>query len=289
MAHACSMPRMSWVEPSDESARQEGDSTMTSTPFRAVRNGYVALTLVLVAIVVASLIVPVTPDTVFARRYGKKNYAAKYAQYIARCKGKCGRKNGAINACINRDRKAQVKNCRQIYKADRGLCTDGTCAKDVKVRLKACIRDAGGQARADAKAIHHRGYGLNRCNACCQRTKGQGGCVGYFSSSRFYGSFRYRGRLNCYNADDNPGSGNTCVDQCEALAKRGRAACGKAKRGSDPASCLQQVEQALQTCLAACQPPPPGSPSAAFLGDLSGRIRAHVARWLPWLVEGWND
>jgi hypothetical protein len=277
---ACSM--------SDERARQEGESTMTSTPFRSVRKGYVALTLILVAIVVASLIVPVTPETVFARRYGKKNYGARYAKYIARCKGKCGQKNGAITACINRDRHVQVRNCRQIYKADKALCSDGPCAKDVKARLKTCIRDAGGKARADAKAIHRRGYGLNRCSACCQRTKGGGSCLNYFSASRFYGSFRYRGRLNCDSGDNNPGGnpgGNPCEAACQASAARGRAAC---KARKDPA-CLQQVEQALQACLAACQPQPPGSPSGAFLGDLSGRIRAHVARWLPWLVQGWND
>jgi hypothetical protein len=252
---------------------------MISTPIRTGRNGYVVLTLILVAIVAVSLLIPGAPETVFAGRYGGNGYA----RYIAKCKGKCGKKNGAIASCVKRDRRTHVNNCRQIYKADHALCTDGPCAKDVKTRLKTCIHDAGAQARYDSKTINRKGFGVKKCGACCQRSKGQGSCLTYFSPSRFYGSFRYHG-LHC---DDQNGSGGApCTAQCEAVAKGATARCGKAKPG-DP-TCLQQVEQALQACLASCQPQPPGSSRGAFLGDLSGRLRAHAALWLPWLVQGWN-
>jgi hypothetical protein len=256
---------------------------MASMRIQSARRGYVILTCLLLAVVAAPLLIPATPNTVFARNYGqKKNYGARYAKYIAQCKGACGRKNGAIAACIRAERRTQANNCRQIYKADRGLCTDGTCAKEVKGRLKMCIRDAGGQAKRDARAIRGKRYGLKKCAGCCQRTKGEGDCLSYFSASRFFGAARYHGRLSCDGAGSASGD---CVKQCQLQAARGRAACGRGGKGGPP-DCLQQVEQALQACVAAC--PTSGSPSAALLGDRSGRIRAHVARWLPWLVQSWS-
>ena len=273
-----------------------------SSPWRigSARKGYAALTLVLLAVVTAPLLIPGAPETVFARRYGyhQKNYGATYAKYIARCKAGCGRANGAIAACINRDRNVQVSNCRQVFNADRADCTDKSCVKDLKSRLKLCMRGVAGDTRSDRKAMR---YGVTRCDGCCQRTKGQGGCLSYFSSSRFNGSYRYHGRVNCSSSygGGGGGGGGDCVRQCQLAAARARAACGPAKKAD--AACLQQVAQALQACVAQCQSPGtttttstttttnPGSPSGAFVRDRSARIRDHVAGWLPWLVRGWND
>jgi hypothetical protein len=241
---------------------------------RGPGGGYTLLSLVLLAVVTAPLLIPASPDVVFARRYGRANYAARYARYIARCKGSCGRKNGAIQACIGRARKAEARNCRAIYNADRALCTDTTCKQDIKSRLKLCLRTAGGGARQDGKA---RGYGVRKCSSCCRRTKGQGSCLRYFSSSRFYNSFRYRGRLNCYAGDGGTPVGS-CAAVCEREARRALAGC---RRSKDPA-CAEAVETTRQACLARCQP---GSPSGAYLADLSGRLRARMMRALPWLVE----
>ncbi len=241
--------------------------------------GYLLLALLLLAVVVAPLLAPGAAETVYARKYGHKNYAARYAKYIGRCKGGCGRKGSAIRGCIQRDRKTQTSNCRQVYQADHALCTDVTCAKDVKARLKLCLQNVAGQARDDTRAITRRGYGVKRCGGCCQKTKGGGNCLSYFSSSRFAGAARYHGRLACYTSG---GSGADCSRRCERAAARGRAACGKSR---DPA-CVQQVENVLKACLAACQHA--GSPSTAFLGGVPARIRARVAGWLPWLVRGWS-
>jgi hypothetical protein len=255
---------------------------------RNARAGYMLLALLLLAVVTAPLLLPGASDVAFARKYGR-NYGARYAKYIARCKGRCTRTNGAIAGCIRRDAKNEVKNCRQVYTADRAACTDSACVKSLKPRLKLCIKTAGGQAKQDRRAINRRGYGVGKCNGCCQRTKGQGSCQSYFSPSRFYGSFRYRGRLNCYGSDAGPGPGTDCVRACEAAAKRGRAACGAsariaaAARGGDPA-CLAGVEAELAACLTGCQ----GSPSGAFLGNVSSRIRGCVAGWLPALVRDWG-
>ena len=64
---------------------------------QSARNGYVLLSLLLLAVVAAPLVIPVTARTVFARNYGgyRKNYGAIYAKYIARCKAGCGRANDA--------------------------------------------------------------------------------------------------------------------------------------------------------------------------------------------------
>ena len=260
---------------------------MPSIPVRSARNGYVLIMLLLLAVVATPLLIPGTAETVFARKYGgyKKNYGAIYAKYIARCKAGCGRTNGAIAACIKRDENLQASNCRQVFNADRGLCTGKSCVTDAKSRLKLCMQGIGAGIRHDRKAITGHN-GVKRCGGCCQRTKGQGDCLSYFSSSRFYGSYRYHGHLTCngsYGTSD--GTTGDCDRQCQRVAARARAACGPVKK-ADPA-CLQQVAAAMQACVARCRTP--GSPSGAFLGDLSARIRSHVASWLPWLVRGWND
>src|SRR5438876_12379887 len=97
---------------------------MPSIPVRSVRNGYVLITLLLLAVIAAPLLIPGTTETVFARKYGgyKKNYGAVYARYIARRKAGCGGASGAIGARIQRDGHLQARHRRQGFHAGWGAC-----------------------------------------------------------------------------------------------------------------------------------------------------------------------
>lgn len=192
---------------------------------------YALLTILLLVVVAFSLIDAGAPTPVLAR-YGKRNYRAKYARYIARCKAGCNGKSKVIRACIAREQKLATKNCKAVSKADRALCTDGACKASVKASLKLCITSARNQAGHERRGGV--GYGSRRCKTCCQQSRGEDGCLTNFTGSRFYDSYKYRGRLKCVTRTD-------------------------------------------------------GSPSPAFLENVSGRIRDRLAAWLPGLVEGWSE
>ena len=258
--------------------------------------GPATLAVLLATVVAVPLLIPATPEPVQARRryYDPPDYGA----IIGRCKARCGSRNSSILTCIGRDQKQARKNCKNTYQTDLAACVGAApCTTDVKARFRLCAKSAGNQAALDRKSVKRKGYGVNRCNGCCQRTKGGGSCLGYFESSRFYGSHKYKGRLSCV-VDGSGGSGGTpCVAACEQAAKGGLKACAVGKRAGGSSSeprprargpvdptCAAQVEAAKQACLRACT----GSPSGAFLPGVSDAIRSRLARLVPWLVEGWS-
>lgn len=163
------------------------------------RPGHTAAIVALLLTVLAALLTPWPSATVHARRYGKKY---SYAGAIARCKRGCGQTNGVISSCRGRYKKAYVASCRKAAKANAASCAgDPSCKKEIRGNLRACIKQAGTDAAEDRKATNP---GL--CNRCCQKSKGGGDCAdGYFSDSRFFGSARYKGKLQCasnYGQDD---------------------------------------------------------------------------------------
>jgi hypothetical protein len=253
--------------------------------------GPVLLGALLATVVTVPLLVPGSPGRVQARRYARyRKY--NYGAIIARCQGRCGRTNSAIRTCIARDQKAAVRNCKSVYRTDRASCGgDAACKNDARSRFKLCVRSAGSQARYERKGAKGIGY----CKRCCRRTRGSGSCQNSFSSSPFYGSVRYRGRLRCvgggYTGGGGGGGGPRCEKACERAAAVAARQCGRAGRvkGGDP-NCLAQAEQERQACLGRCGGglPPRGSASGAFLPSLSDAIRSRLARLVPWLVDGWS-
>ena len=270
--------------------------TQSNTRARRYR-GPAALGLLLATVVAVPLLVPGTPERAQARKYGSRY---NYEEIIGRCKSRCGGRNGSIQACIGRDKKRVRKNCRDTYKVDLAACVGSApCKSDVQSRFRLCAKSAVRQALLDLKKLKQKGYGLNRCNGCCQRTKGGGPCLSYFESSRFYGSYKYRGRLTCVDDGSVGGGGGTpCTSDCDRIAKANLKRCaaiGKRVAGSSSeprprargpvdTACAAQVEEARQACHRVCAG---GSPSGAFLPGMSDAIRSRLARLVPWLVEGW--
>ncbi len=155
--------------------------------------------LLIIALLLAAVTVPVLIGTqvssVEARKYKHHHYKKHHYHYgprIARCKHKCAQTNAAISRCIGQNHKQNLSNCKQIYKQDKADCT-GSDAKSCKTRAKgaykSCAHDAAHQQTYDKGKLHGN-YGLRGCGKCCQRTKGSNpsSCLGYFGSSRFYGS-----------------------------------------------------------------------------------------------------
>jgi hypothetical protein len=254
------------------------------------------LGLLLATVVAVPLLIPGTPERAQARKYGSRY---NYEEIIGRCKARCGGRNGSIQACIGRAQNRVRKNCRDAYKVDLAACVGSApCKVDVKARFRLCAKSAASQAALDRKNLKRKGYGLNRCNGCCQRTKGGGSCLGYFESSRFYGSYKYRGRLTCVDDGSVGGGGSPCVAACDRAAKSTLKTCAAGKRAEGPSSgprprargpvdpaCAARVEEIRQACLRTCAG---GSPSGAFLPGVSDAIRSRLARLVPWLVEGWS-
>jgi hypothetical protein len=267
--------------------------TQSDTRARRYR-GPAALGLLLATVVAVPLLVPGTPERAQARRYGN---SYDYDAIIGRCKARCGGRNTSILACIKRDEKKARKNCKNTYTTDLAACVGAApCTTDVKSQFRLCAKSAGNQAMSDRRSLKKKGYGVNRCNGCCQRTKGGGSCLSYFESSRFYGSYKYRRRLNCVVDDSGSSSGNPCVATCERSRKANLKACAVGKRAGGSSSnpsprargpvdptCAARVEEMHQACLRGCT----GSASGAFLPGVSDAIRSRLARLVPWLVEGW--
>lgn len=184
---------------------------------------YVLLVALLLAVVGGSLIVG-EQSTVRARQYAKygkkkKNYGATYAAQIKKCQGQCGGKNSVIRGCVARARAKAIRNCRAVFREDRAQCTDGQCRRDRKFALTFCVRNAGVAARKDIRAISGKKYGIGRCNGCCVKMRGSTGCLGYFASSRFYGSYRYHHRLKCVDETASP-SGALVGEVTDTIRRR---------------------------------------------------------------------
>lgn len=157
--------------------------------------GYVLVIAVLVMAASAAVLLPWHAAPVHAGKY--PGYAAK----IAKCKGKCGRTAGAMNACRGRFVKSGVKACRNALKGALAACAgDKACRSTEKSRALACARDAGAGAGPRTKS--------GKCSGCCQRSRGGGECFSSdYLAGRFYGSRRYKGGLVCNDNDNDRGSG----------------------------------------------------------------------------------
>jgi len=167
-----------------------------------IRRAQLILTLLLATAVIASLLVSMHPAPVEARCYGR--YAAKCRNYVARCRAQCGKTGSAIKACSARDLKSRLASCRTTAQQQLADCVgDRSCKLETKKSFVACTKAERAGQKRDIKAITKGGAGVPACNHCCTKTNGEGGCLGYFDNSRFYGSYRYHG-LHCVQTP--PGS-----------------------------------------------------------------------------------
>ena len=149
------------------------------------------LVLALCTVVASALLLPWTPEVAQAKRYGYKKY--DYGAIIAKCQGYCQKAAGAMSGCRNRAARTLRTRCVQASQAARASCAgDSTCKQAAKDTLRACVGDANGKVRADRKAAS-----VGRCGGCCRKTRGDSDCRSYLSGSRFYGSYRYKGKLSC--------------------------------------------------------------------------------------------
>ena len=167
---------------------------------------------VLIMVMGVAVLLPGETATVHARRYGGRSY--NYAAIIARCKARCGRAVGAINACRGRSVKSARNTCIQAFKAAKAACVgDKPCRVRAKGVAQSCVQDALAAVGPKAKA--------GRCPGCCQRSRGQGGCLGYVGNgNRFYGSYRYRGRLACEDSLSGSPSPAIVMDYTDSLRTR---------------------------------------------------------------------
>lgn len=168
---------------------------MDSGPLNRNRRGRLLVVVLLAGIVSAPLILPWHVESVQARRYGKRYGKKSYASYIARCKRGCNATGGTIKACARALLKRGKDVCKAAYKADAADCTDRSCRKVLKSRLNTCKNEKKNEIGSDRKT-----YSLAKCGRCCQKTRGQGSCQSYLQGSRFYGSSRYHGRVNCVDS-----------------------------------------------------------------------------------------
>jgi len=204
------------------------------------RWSHVLLWSLLATVVALPLMSSAKPRAGEALRYGYKTY--NYAAIIARCQGRCNKKKVAIFACIGRDQKLAMKNCRTDLKTCNA---DPACKADAKPRLRLCMQSARGPASADRRAA-----GAGPCNKCCRRSKGGGDCLSYFSGSRLSGSYRYQGRLNCVEGAGGDGAEN-CLAACDREAAEASRQCGRGK--AFDSSCLARVEaQRIQCRMERC-------------------------------------
>ena len=165
------------------------------------------VTALLGAVILLPLMLPDEPGTVHARRrygkgghYGPKCYG-KQLKYISKCKSGCKGKTSIIKGCAAQGAKAALGECINTFKGVRQDCAgDGSCKAEARAGFTACKAEVKRQLRADIRAIGRRGYGGPACTRCCQKTCGKGSCTNYFSSSRWYASYKYRNRLRCVSS-----------------------------------------------------------------------------------------
>ncbi len=147
----------------------------------------------LLALVVTSVLLGGSGDSVEARKYGHRHYKKyNYKSQIGRCKSACARTSASIHGCEVQGRKGLIKNCKTAFKASQADCSgDGQCKANAKQALKACL----GTARGGSSSYLHNE--ARYCGRCCQRTHGSSGCISAFQGDRFYGAYRSHGRLFC--------------------------------------------------------------------------------------------
>lgn len=242
-----------------------------STPNRVRSSGHwfhLGLWAFLLTIVALPLMIPGTPGPVEARKCAK-GYSCpkkKYVKYTKRCVHHCDGTRSAIFSCIGSAQKLAIKNCRADFKSCNG---DPSCKGGAKSRLHLCIKSAraeGGNDRQESSA--------KRCKGCCRHTNGQGSCHSYFSSSPFYGSYRYHGKLYCVRGYG--GGSGPCAQNCEAAFQQTVTSCGRNPK------CQGEANSTRLHCLSQC----PASPSGAFVPHVADAIRRQIARAAPWLVDG---
>lgn len=166
----------------------------------SLRTRYPSIAIAVLALVGAASLsgsLSLEPRAVYG--YGKNTYhyhKPSYKKYIADCKrSSCGQAN-TCKVCAKRDMKAFLTECRLTFSSEKADCAGGdkACARTAKFHLKTCGRTVRGQLRADLGNCNR---DARACNHCCNYSKGQGDCSGYFDNSRHPGSYKYKGKIGC--------------------------------------------------------------------------------------------
>lgn len=208
-------------------------------------------------VVAASIVLTPGPAPLEARCYGR--YKAKCEAYVKRCVGKCGKVRGIIAGCAKKNLLSNKTQCRHVFQQLKSDCVgDKSCVNQAKASMRICVGTSKAAFTRDLKQISGKQYGSRPCARCCARSDGQGECSGYFGGSRWYGSTRSYGHLQCTSdGDGGDGGGGVGKPSCNPRT---------AKKGGCP----------------------PGSPSGAFLAQgFSGTVRSRLAALVPWLTSSW--
>jgi hypothetical protein len=207
-------------------------------------------------VVAASIVLTPGPAPLEARCYGR--YKASCEAYVKRCVGNCGKVKGIIAGCAKKRLLSNKTQCRHVFQQLKSDCVgDKSCVNQAKASMRSCVGTSKASFTRDLKQISSKNYGSRPCARCCTRSDGQGECSSYFQSSRWYGSTRSYGHLQCTSSDDgSEDGGGTGKPPCNP--KKSRSGC------------------------------PPGSPSGAFLAQgFSGSVRSRLAALVPWLTSSW--
>jgi hypothetical protein len=175
----------------------------------------------LAAALAVSWLVSGQPQAALGYRHYPK---PKRPNYSARCRSACGTLSSTCNTCAARDAKQGKNQCLGTARTAKNDCAgDRGCKNAVKVTLAQCVRSVALQNRNDRNVCRR---STGKCGKCCKGyagRRGQCSTGSFFSYSRFYGSYKYRGKVHCTKPGDQGSPSGAFLSQVSDVFEHLRA------------------------------------------------------------------